>query len=63
MDTKTKDDLTWRGMITLEDFTRKAIEDGREQDVIALIKSLPESKRQRYRDLWKQEKSKKRDGK
>lgn len=43
----------WNG-ITMEDYVRQALEKGDEESVIRLIKSLPDSSREKYRKIWKE---------
>lgn len=43
----------WDG-ITLEDFMRIALSQGREEEVLTLLRSLPEDRKERYLEVWKQ---------
>lgn len=44
-------------MSTLEDFVIGAILSGDDSSVVILLKTLPEEKREKYREIWKREKS------
>lgn len=53
----TNDKHLWTGMSTLEDFVIGAILSGDDSSVVILLKTLPEEKREKYREIWKREKS------
>lgn len=36
----------------MEEFVKECFKSGRDQEAIALIKLLPEEKRERYRKIW-----------
>jgi hypothetical protein len=47
--------LDWSEALTLEDWMIEKIRKGDIQVVIDLMKNLPESMKQKYREIWKRE--------
>lgn len=43
----------------MEDAVRLMLREGKDEEVIALIRSLPEASRAKYRKIWKEVKGKK----
>lgn len=50
---------SWNEALTLEQFVKKAIEDGNEELVLVLLKLLPPEKKLVYRGIWKLHKGEK----
>lgn len=48
----------WDG-VSMEDAVRLMLREGKDEEVIALIRSLPEASRAKYRKIWKEVKGKK----
>lgn len=49
----TKDD-GWETAITLQDLIIKMLDEGRTEEVISMLKQLPEETRGKYRETWVQ---------
>lgn len=54
-----KEDVSWKESQTLEDWIKQAITHGHEDQVVPLLKALPEELRIKYRKLWLEMKQKK----
>lgn len=52
MTSLVRDEELWKDALTLEEWMRKAILEGHEHLVIALMKTLPGSSKERYRKVW-----------
>lgn len=52
-------DPPWSQCGTLEEWIRKALKQGLDAEVAALVKLLPEEKKEKYRKIWKEVKGQK----
>lgn len=47
----------WDGT-TLEEWVRRALAEGRDAEVVALLRVLPDTSREKYRAIWREVKGK-----
>lgn len=51
---KSPTEIEWEHASTLETWVKNALRQGLEKEVIAIIRCLPESSREKYRAIWKE---------
>lgn len=56
---KSFTDKSWEQALTLEAWMEKALSEGRDDEVIAVMKCIGEEKKERYREIWKRHRGKK----
>jgi hypothetical protein len=49
---KRVEPISWADASTLEQWMRKALAEGKDSDVVALLRNLPLEKREKYRMIW-----------
>lgn len=49
---KTPTEIEWERAMSLEVWMEKALREGKDREVLAILKTLPEDKRERYRAIW-----------
>ncbi len=47
---------TWDNALTLETWFRKGLQEGRDEEVLAIMEHIPEERKKRFREIWKEEK-------
>lgn len=63
MKPKPEKETPWSDCSTLEEWAEKMIREGETEVVAALIRVLPEEKKEKYREIWKRISAEKRSGK
>lgn len=53
MDHQKDDGPTWEEAITMEQWVEKMLRERKAESVIAMVNSLPEERREKYREIWK----------
>lgn len=49
----------WKDASTLEEYFKRCLSEGKEEECLALIRSLPEIRKAYYREIYKEAKGKK----